>query len=114
MDADEVRELLLAAGEEIRDEAGNAIGYVHAPARFKLDKPYLGSGGFLIVERDEESGEWVASEYDALWDQKRRRYYPSGYCDPGVWRTASLEEAVRLVLAHLARPAGDGGEGRGR
>ena len=102
MDAEAVRELLLAAGEEIRGEDGSVIGYFHAHARFKLDMPYLGGGGFLVVERDEQTREFVAGEWDALWDGRHKRYYPSGYCDPGVWRTAHLAEAVRLVLAHLA------------
>ena len=108
MEAAAVRELLLAAGEEICGEDGSVIGYVHAPARFKLEKPYLGGGGFLVVEKDEGTGDWVASEYDALWDKKRRRYYPAGYCDPGVWRSADLDAAVGLVLRSLA-PAVESG-----
>lgn len=101
MDAAEVRRQLQGVAEEITDADGQVIGHVHASARFKLERPYLGGGGFLVVEWDEERSEYVASEWDALWDRKGRRFYPSGYCDPGVWRTPDLEEAVRLVMAHL-------------
>lgn len=96
-----MRALLESVGEEITDDQGQVIGYVHAPARFKLGKEYLGNGGFLQVERDELTGEFVASEWDALWDKQKKRFYPAGYCDPDIWRTPDLEAAVQLVLAAL-------------
>lgn len=108
MTAEEVRALLRQAGEEITDDQGRVIGYVRVPARFKVNRPYLAGGGFLIVERDEETGAYVGIEFDALWDKKRRRYYPAGYSER-VFTAPDLESAVQAVLAYLAEdpPAGD-------
>jgi hypothetical protein len=92
----EIREQLRATGEEIVDENGQVLGYVAMPARFKLNQPYLARGGFLVVVRDEESGEYVASVFDALPHPKSREPYPAGHSEQ-VWRTADLEEAVRRV-----------------
>lgn len=102
MTEDEIREKLLATGEEIRDDEGNVVGYVAQPARLKLDKPYLARGGFLVVVRDEESREYIGTEFDALPHPKTRQPYPAGHSEP-VWRTSDLEEAIRRVKESLAR-----------
>lgn len=99
--AEEVAARLRSVAEEIEDDEGRVIGYVANPARFKLAKPYLGGGGFLEVILDEASGDFVANEWDALWDPKAERHYPAGHCFPTVWRAVSLEEAVQRILDHL-------------
>lgn len=104
MDGAEVRRMLIATGEEIRDDHGNVLGYIAQPARFKVDQPYLARGGFLVVERDEQSGEFVATEFDALPHPKTREPYPAGHSEP-VWRTADLEQAYQRVMAYFR---GDG------
>lgn len=93
----EIREQLLATGQEILDEQGRVLGYVAMPARFKLNRPYLARGGFLVVFRDEETGEYVATEFDALPHPKTRAPYPAGHSEQ-IWRTADLDEAVRRVV----------------
>ncbi len=101
MDVGEICRMLVATGEEILDDDGNVLGYVAQPARFKVNQPYLARGGFLVVSRDEETGEYVGTEYDALPHPKTGDPYPAGHSE-GMWRTASLEEAVNRVLAYYA------------
>ncbi len=101
MNEDEVRRMVLATGEEIRDDDGQVVGYVALPARFKLDQPYLARGGFLVVSRDEATGEYVGTEFDALPHPKTRQPYPAGHSEQ-IWRTDDLDEAVSLVLEVLS------------
>lgn len=100
MTEDEVRALVRQAGEEITDDSGQVIGYVTRPVRFKVDRPYLAGGGFLVVERDEDTGQYVGLEFDALWDKKSRRYYPAGYSQR-VFTASTLDEAVHRTLGYL-------------
>lgn len=100
MDLAEIREQLRATGEEILDDQGQVVGYISMPARFKLNQPYLARGGFLVVTREEETGEYVATEFDALPHPKTRQPYPAGHSEQ-VWRTASLEKAAQRVHATL-------------
>lgn len=106
MTEDEVRRYVSQAGEEITDDEGNVIGYVSAPARFKVNRPYLAAGGFLVVERDEETGRFIGIEFDALWDPKRQRYYPAGYSER-AFAAPDLETAVQAVLDYLAQDRRD-------
>lgn len=99
----QIRSQLIATGEEIRDEAGQVIGYVAQPARFKLNRPYLGLGGFLVVTREEESGAYIGTEFDALPHPKTGKPYPAGHSEQ-VWCTHDLEEATRRVRDSLAAP----------
>ncbi len=101
MNEDEVRRMVLATGVEIRDDDGQVVGYVALPARFKLDQPYLARGGFLVVSRDEATGEYVGTEFDALPHPKTRQPYPAGHSEQ-IWRTDDLDEAVSLVLEVLS------------
>lgn len=101
MNEAEIRHQLLATGEEIRDDQGQVVGYVAQPARFKLNRSYLARGGFLVVVREEETREYVATEFDALPHPRTREPYPAGHSEQ-VWRTADLEEAVRRVRESLA------------
>jgi hypothetical protein len=97
--ADEVRRMLAATGEEIRDLDGTVLGYAAQPARFKIDRPYLARGGFLVVERDEATGHFIGTEYDALPHPKTGAPYPAGHSEQ-VWRAETLEEAVRRVMEY--------------
>lgn len=99
MDEQRIRSLLIATGEEILDDAGTVIGYVAQPARFKISQPYLARGGFLVVVRDEESGAYTGTEFDALPHPKTRKPYPAGHSEQ-AFRTTDLAEAVRLVAAY--------------
>jgi hypothetical protein len=101
MDREEIRRIIRATGEEITDEQGSVVGYVAQPARFKLNRPYLALGGFLVVMREEETGEYVGTEFDALPHPRTREPYPAGHSEQ-VWRTASLEEAFVRVMANFA------------
>jgi hypothetical protein len=103
MDGAEVRRMLEAAGEEIVDDDGHVLGYVAQPARFKLNQPYLGLGGFLVVIRDEETGTYIATEYDALPHPKTRVPYPAGHSEV-AWRTTSIDEAYARTMAYFAIP----------
>lgn len=98
-EANEIRRMLAATGEEIRDEAGNLLGYAAQPARFKIDRPYLARGGFLVVQRDEETGEYTGTEFDALPHPKTREPYPAGH-SVQVWRARSLDEAFDHVMLY--------------
>ncbi|MFZ5814144.1 MAG: hypothetical protein ACOY93_02405 [Bacillota bacterium] len=100
MDVAEIRSKLVQTGEEILDDDGRVVGYIAMPARFKLNRVYLARGGFLVVVRDEETGEYIGTEFDALPHPKTRQPYPAGHSEQ-VWRTPHLEEAVRRVLASL-------------
>lgn len=100
MDETAVRQLLEAAGEEIRDDQGNALGYIAQPARFKIDRPYLAMGGFLVVVRDEESGVYIGTEFDALPHPKTGQPYPAGHSEQ-AWRAGTLQEAQGLVMAYF-------------
>lgn len=106
MDPNEVRCLVMATGEEITDDEGRVIGYVSQPARFKIDRSYLARGGFLVVTRDDDTGEYIGTEFDALEKSKTREPYPAGHSEQ-AWRTASLDEACRLVLAYFKQPQTD-------
>lgn len=101
MDVDEIRRLVSLAGETVTDDAGNEIGYIRVPARFKVNRGYLAGGGFLVVERDEDTGIFIGIEFDALWDPKRRRHYPAGYSER-VFTAPDLDTAVLRVQAYLA------------
>lgn len=103
MDAAEVRRMLEAAGEEITDENGNVLGYVAQPARFKLNQPYLARGGFLVVIRDEDTGAYIGTEYDALPHPKTRQPYPAGHSEV-AWQTTSMAEAHERIMAYFANP----------
>lgn len=104
MDEVVVEAALRATREEIVDEAGKVVGYAAQSARFKLQRPYLARGGFLVVVRDEETGEYVAAEFDALPHPRTGVPYPAGHSQP-AWRTASLKEAVALVVGELGKGA---------
>jgi hypothetical protein len=95
----EIHAKLLAAGEEITDEGGQVIGYVSQPARFKVDQPYLGLGGFLVVERDEATGDFIGTEFDALQHPKSRLPYPAGHSEQ-VFRVNTFDKAYSLVAAY--------------
>lgn len=97
MEREVVRGILLAIGEEILDDSGTVIGYVAQPARFRLSRPYLARGGFLVVSRDEESGEIVGTEFDALPHPKSGIPYPAGHWAE-AWRVHSLDEALERVM----------------
>ncbi|HEY3364744.1 MAG TPA: hypothetical protein VGK74_06830 [Symbiobacteriaceae bacterium] len=97
---DEVRQAVLATGQEILDEVGNSLGYVAQPACFKISRPYLARGGFLVVTRDQESGAFRGIEFDALPHPKTKGLYPAGHSEQG-WTAGSLQEAVSLVMAYL-------------
>lgn len=101
MQESEIRRLLAATGEEIRDEAGTVLGYVSQPARFRLHLDRLARGGFLIVTRDEESGEYVGTEFDALPHPRTGEPYPAGHSEE-AWRAITLVEAVDRVLSYWA------------
>jgi hypothetical protein len=101
----ELLELLRATGEEIFDEDGNQIGYASQPARFKLENPRLARGGFLVVTREEETGAYVGTIFDALPHPKTGRPYPAGHSEE-IWRTTSLQEALRLVRQELGTDEG--------
>lgn len=101
MDVNELTRLIQGTGEELFDESGQAIGYVAQPARFKLTRPALARGGFLVVTRNEITGEYVATLFDALPHPKTGRPYPAGHSEE-LWRTSDLAEAVRLTHAELA------------
>ena len=100
MDGTEVRRMLIATGEEIRDEDGTVLGYVAQPARFKVQEPHLALGGFLVVTRNEETGHYIATEFDALPHPKTREPYPAGHSER-VWQTPDLEEAYQRVMAYF-------------
>lgn len=102
MHIDEVRQLLIATGEEITGDDGQVIGYVAQPARFKVSRPYLARGGFLVVTREEEGGRFVGVEFDALPHPKSGEPYPAGHSE-SVFSAATLEEALQLVMAYLAQ-----------
>lgn len=106
MDPTEVRRMLEATGEEIRDDLGHLLGYVAQPARFKVNQPYLAMGGFLVVHRQEETGEYVGTEFDALPHPKTRRPYPAGHSEQ-VWRVTTLEEALDRVMTYSLDPVND-------
>lgn len=97
----ELRSMISQAGEEIADEDGQVIGFISAPAKIKVNRPYLANGGYLVISRDEDSGDFIAVEYDALWDRKKQRHYPSGYSER-IFAAPSLDEAVARVIAYLA------------
>jgi hypothetical protein len=96
----EIHAKLLAAGEEITDEGGQVIGYVSQPARFKVEQPYLGLGGFLVVERDEATGDYIGTEFDALKHPKSGLPYPAGHSEQ-VFRVSTFEMAYSLVAAYF-------------
>jgi hypothetical protein len=100
MDMTEMCRIIAATGEEIRDDAGTVLGYVAQPARFKVTRPNLARGGFLVVTRDEGTGEYIGTEFDALSHPRTRQPYPAGHSEQ-AWRTCDLEEAARLTLAYL-------------
>lgn len=101
VEEDELLRLIQGTGEELYDEAGEAIGYVAQPARFKLSRSALARGGFLVVTRNELTGEYVGTLFDALPHPKTGRPYPAGHSEE-LWRTPSLKEAVRLTQEQLA------------
>jgi len=103
MDRSEVRRRLVATGEEITDSEGTVIGYVAQAARFRLDKSHIAGGGFLAVVRDEESGDFVGTEFDALPHPKTGNPYPAGHSGH-AWRVTTLVEAIERVMAYQITP----------
>lgn len=101
MNREEVRRALQATGEEIRDDDGNIVGYVEQPARFRVNRPYLARGGFLVVTRDEASGQFIGTEFDALPHPKTGQPYPAGHSEQ-AWSAATLAEALERVMAYLS------------
>lgn len=101
MNEQEIRAMLQATGEEITDPDGSVIGYVSQPARFRVNRPYLARGGFLVVHRDQESGHYIGTEFDALPHPTTGEGYPAGYSQL-VFKAVSLAEALRRVMAYLA------------
>lgn len=99
-DIDEIRRLLVATGEEIRDDAGNLLGYVSQPARFKIDRTYLARGGYLVVTRDEDTGDYVGTEFDALPHPKTGKPYPAGHSEQ-AWRVRTIDEACASVQSYF-------------
>lgn len=104
MDRAELLQMLRSTGEEIADEHGTVIGYVAQPLRLRLDRPYLARGGFLVVVRDEESGDYIGTEYDALPHPNTGQPYPSGHSEQ-AFRVSAIEEAVERVLAYFPEAA---------
>ncbi len=96
MKTDHLHLLLKATGEEILDDDGTVIGYVAQPARIKVNQSYLGRGGFLVVTRDEESGDYIGTEFDALPNPKTGDVYPAGH-SAEAWRVSHLDLAVERV-----------------
>lgn len=96
----EIRAALVATGEEVTDDAGNVLGYVAQPATFKIEQSYLARGGFLVVTRDEESGQYIGTEYDSLPHPRSGRLYPAGHSER-AWTAATLNEALTRVLAYF-------------
>jgi hypothetical protein len=109
MERTELVALLRATGEEILDDQGRMLGYVSQPARFRLERPSLAMGGFLVVTRKEETGEYVGTIFDALPHPKTGRSYPAGHSEE-LWHTLSLEEAARLVELELSSPVKGAGQ----
>lgn len=97
----EVLKQLLSIGDIVED--GVVIGYVDAALRFKIKESHLGHGGFLEVRRDVTTGEFLASEYDALQDLRTGRLYPGGYSAQGVWRVADPGVAADQIMVYLRR-----------
>lgn len=93
-------EMLRSTGEEITDENGTVIGYVVQPVRLRLNQPYLARGGFLVVARDESSGEYVGTEYDALPHPKTGQPYPAGHSEE-VFRVSAMAEAADRILLYF-------------
>jgi len=98
---EDVLQQLLSIGDIVED--GVVIGYVDAALRFKVKESHLGHGGFLVVRRDEATGDFVASEFDALQDPRTGRMYPGGYAAEGVWRVSDPEVAADQIMAYLYR-----------
>lgn len=101
MDRAEVRSMLQACSEEIQDHEGTVIGSVQQPARFKLNRPYLAMGGFLVVDCDEATGVYAGTEFDALPHPKSGQPYPAGHSER-VWQVPTLDEAFIRVMAALS------------
>lgn len=93
--------MLGSIGEIVED--GAVIGYVDAALRFKVSEEHLGHGGYLEVRREEKSGDFVASEYDALQDPRTGRLYPGGYSAREVWRFSDPERAADQIMTYLRR-----------
>lgn len=104
MELDHLRLMLKATGEEILDDDGHVIGYVAQPARIRVNQSYLARGGFLVVTRDEESGDYVGTEFDALPHPKSGEVYPAGHSDQ-AWRVPDLDRAVERVLSYFPAQA---------
>lgn len=100
MESAEIRRMLEACGEEIRDDHGEVVGYVEQPAKFKLNRPYLAMGGFLVVTRDEHTGVFTGTEFDALPHPKSGQPYPAGHSER-VWQVKTLDEAFICVMSAL-------------
>jgi len=100
MDREEVRRMLEAISEEIRDGQGKVLGYAAQPARFKIDRPYLARGGFLLVDRDEATGCFVATEFDSLPHPRTGQPYPAGHSER-AWKAASIDEALTRVMQYF-------------
>lgn len=98
---EDVCRMLASIGEILED--GVSIGYVDAALRFKVNEDHLGHGGFLEVRREEATGDYVASEYDALQDPRTGRLYPGGFAAREVWRLADRERAADLIMGYLRR-----------
>jgi len=103
MTTDHLRLLIKATGEEIHDDAGLVIGYVSQPARIRVNQPYLARGGFVVVTRDEETGNYIGTEFDALKHPKTGEAYPAGHSEEAC-RFADLDAALERVLVYFSAP----------
>jgi len=99
METDHLRLILMATGEEILDDDGTVIGYVAQPARIRVNQPYLSRGGFVVVTRDEQTGQFIGTEFDALRNPKTGEDYPAGHSEL-AWQVPDLEHALERVLAY--------------
>lgn len=101
MDKETIRTMLIQAGEEVYDDDGKLVGIVYRPAKFKVNQKYLGLGGFLIVERNEETSHYHGNEWDALPHPKSGNPYPAGHSLESAWVAPTLEEAFLEVLKYF-------------
>lgn len=97
----EAWQMIRAAAEEITGDDGNAVGRVVAPVRIRLRRRELANGGFLVIEWDDETATYRATEYDALWDKRRQKYYPAGHAFM-AWTALADAEAVVKLLDYFA------------
>jgi tRNA 2-thiouridine synthesizing protein A len=100
MESNHLRLMLKATGEEIYDDGGQVIGYVAQPARIRVNQDHLARGGFLVVTRDEETGYFTGTEFDALPHPKTGEAYPAGH-SAQAWQVSDLDAAIERVLSYF-------------